>query len=334
MTSDTQRTARDAFDAARAPFERLSTTADPVARCSALRDAWSATEGAMQTLAGTSALSGTPLMHELRQRHFLSLDDAHALVDFQAAAERAATEGYAPSPADVNAALFGRERLVAALSRDEPRPGPGAAPASGPVSPGAAARPAPPPPGAIEVPAPRVSKAGIAMVTVLVALVALGAYYAMNVSREPAELRQGRAAFAAGDRLTARNAFAAAAGAHPTLAEPHVYLGRLARDAGDMATASAELRRAVEVEPDNPLAHRELAALLLSTGELELARSFYQRAIQLNPADSVALGWMACTLHRLGRYDLAPRFAQRAGLGAWQACLATAPPPPATVTPR
>ena len=329
MTTDGQRLARAAFDAARATFERLTSTADPAELATALREAWRATEGALRSLAGTTTLSGTALVRELRQRSLLSLDDAHALVDFQAAAERAGTDDYTPSAVDIAAATSARDRLDLAFTRDHTVPGPTGPLLSGPISaaaPRASASPLPPP----EASPPsgrRNSLAVMLMVVVLVAVVVAGGYYAFNISREPADLRRGRAAFAAGDRLTARNAFAAAASSNPALAEPHVYLGRLARDEGDMATASAELRRAVEVEPENPLAHRELAAYLLASGQFELARSFYQRAIELQPTDRVALGWMACTLHRLGRFDLAPRFAQRAGVGPWQECLALSAAP-------
>ncbi len=328
MTTDGQRLARAAFAAARAPFERLTRGVDGAESADALREAWRVTEEALRTLAGTTALSGIVLVRELRQRNLLSLDEAHALVDFQAAAERATSDDYVPTPSDGAAAASARDRLLSALAREETRPTPDATPYSGPISPASGIPSNSPPPfGPATLPAARRNWLGVGLVLLaVVAVVSVGGFYALQMSREPSDLRVGREAFAAGDRLSAKNAFSAAAGANPSLAEPHIYLGRMARDEGDLATASAELRRAVEVEPTNPLAHRELAAYLLASGQLELARTFYQRAIQLDPTDKVALGWMACTLHRMGRQDLAARFLDRAGVGGWQGCLTAVAP--------
>ncbi len=336
MPTDGQRTARAAFDAARASFGRLTSGGDPHETAAALVEAWDVTEQALGALAGTSVLTGVAVVRELRQRSLLGLDDAHAFVDLHAAAERAREPGYVTTSADLDAARTAEERMDRVLARDLGVTDPPQAPYSGPVSsptstPRDAETVAPPP---LHVPPPvRTNKLALLVVAVsAIALVAAGVYYFRLFSGEPDTLRTARAAFAAGDRLTARNAFSAAAGAHPALAEPHIYLGRIAREEGNYPAASAELRLAVELEPDNYLAHRELAAFLLATGQLELARSFYQRAIELNPTDRVALGYMGCTLLQLGRVDLADRFLQRAGPGDWLACQAAprpAPPNPA-----
>ncbi len=331
MPTDGQRAARAAFDAARAAFERLTRATDAQEVGAALVESWDGTEGALRALAGTEALTGVAVVRELRQRNLLALDDAHAFVDFHAAAERARDPNYTPTTGDLEAAHAGEDRMRRVLARDldvvEPPPAAGYA---GPVSTPPSARPTPgavPPPLAVSPPA-RSNTLAIAIVVLAVAIViAAGAYYFRLFSGTPDSLRTARAAFAAGDRATARNAFAAAAGEQPTLAEPHIYLGRIARDEGNHPAAIAELRRAVELEPNNYLAHRELAAYLLSTGQLELARGFYQRAIELAPDDKVSLGYMGCTLLRLGRGDLAQRFFQRAGAGEWNACQATIPPP-------
>jgi tetratricopeptide (TPR) repeat protein len=330
MTSDGHRSARAAFDAARASFQRLATGA-PSEGAAAFAEAWQGTQRALRALAGTEVLEGVALVRELRQRNLLSLEDAHALVDFHAAVERTRGEGATPTPGDVQAAASARERLERLLSPGPDEAGP--APYSGPVSPPRTPPPAsaPPPPVEVAALAARHNYLGAAFVALaVVAVIAVALFAWRGMSREPSALRQGRAAFAAGDRLTAKNAFLVATTEAPTLAEPHIYLGRIARDEGNRAAASAELRRAVELEPNNPLAHRELAAYLLATGQLDLARSFYARAIELAPDDRVALGFMACTLHRMGRTDLAARFFQRAGAGEWVQCQAAAPPPPVT----
>ncbi|GMV09676.1 MAG: hypothetical protein AMXMBFR55_14100 [Gemmatimonadota bacterium] len=334
MPTDGHRAARAAFDAARAPFDRLTRATDPRELATALVAVWTETERALRALAGTTALGGVAVVRELRQRNLLALDDAHAFVDLHAAAERARGDGYAPTSADVDAARAAFDRMAQVLSRDMGSGASGDVRFTGPVAtaPAAPSESLPPPPPPPLPASARSNTFAIAVVAlVALAVVGAGAYYALAFSRESSALRDGRAAYAAGDRLTARNAFAAATRDAPGLAEPHLFLGRMAREDGDVRTASAELRRAVELEPANYLTHRELAAFLLATGQPELARSFYQRAIELNPSDKVSLGYMACTLLRLGRGDLAVRFFERAGPGAWQACQAA--PPPGAMTP-
>ena len=335
MATEGQRAARTAFDAARPSFDRLTTSGDPRETADALVSAWEGTERALSALAGTTALSGVTLVRELRQRSLLALDDAHAFVDFHAAAERARDATYSPATSDLDAARAALDRMQRVLARDVAAYDAPTTSYSGPIStpPGPRATIHPgPAPDPIVVPPAKTNRLAMVVVAVSVAAVlAAGGYYARSLAGDPDALRTARAAFAAGDRLTARNSFAAAASEHPTLAEPHIYLGRMAREEGNLAAASSELRRAVELEPKNWLAHRELAAFLLSTGQAELARTFYQRAIEINPADKVSLGYMGCALQRLGRADLAARFYQRAGPGEWLACEAQPMPavPPA-----
>ena len=325
MTTSAQRAARSALDAGRSALDRVARSSNPEDVAAALIEAWDQAEQALRALAGSSALSGQSLVKELRQRSMLSLDDAHTLVDFGAAADRARVPQYVPTEADAMTARAGYAQLEAILDRDDP------APHTGPLSQTPRSRQAPPvdDPGPIlEVPAPRSNLLGriVAIVAVL-AVAGAGVYYGFLRDGESADMRRGRQAYAAGDRLMAKTAFAAAAGSDPRLAEPHIYLGRMAREEGDMPTASAELRRAVELEPGNAIAHRELAAFLLATGRPDLARTFYDRALRIDPTDRNAMGYMGCTLMQLGRPDLAQRFLQRAGGGPWQQCLQVLPPP-------
>ena len=327
MTTSAQRAARSALDGGRPALDRLTRSSNPEDVAAALIEAWDQAEQALRALAGSSALSGQSLVKELRQRSMLSLDDAHALVDFGAAADRARVPQYVPTPTDTATARAAYDQLEAILQRDDPA----RAPQSGPLSSPPRSRQAPPAedPGPIlEVPAPRSNLLGrvLAIVAVL-AVAGTGVYYGFFRDRESADMRRGRQAYAAGDRLMAKTAFAAASGSEPSLAEPHIYLGRMAREEGDMPTASAELRRAVELEPGNAVAHRELAAFLLATGRPDLARTFYDRALRIDPTDRNALGYMGCTLMQLGRPDLAQRFLQRAGGGPWQQCVQMLPPP-------
>lgn len=334
MTNSAQRAARSALDAGQPSLDRLDRATDPEDVAAALIESWEHAEQALRALAGSTALSGQALVRELRQRNMLSLDDAHALVDFGAAADRARAPQYSPGTTDRATARISFEQLRTIVDRDESmRPS-----HTGPLSPPPPSRQGPPVKDEgpiLEVPAPRPNLLGrVIAIVAMVVLAGAGAYYAFLRDRDPADLQRGRQAYAAGDRLVAKTAFAAAAGARPALAEPHIYLGRMAREEGDMPTASAELRRAVELEPENSVAHRELAAFLLATGRPDLARTFYDRALRIDPTDRNAMGYMGCTLMQLGRPDLAQRFLQRAGGGPWQQCIQMIPPPAPAAVPK
>ncbi len=318
-------TTRLSLDLLRAAVGRLDRIAAPSEGASALTEAWEAAEGALQHLAGSSTLRGQELLRELRGRNVLSLAEAHAIVDLGGLAERVAA-GHTPSPGELENARGMFATILGALDRrGTPMPAPTATPV-GNTSP-------PPPPPLPEANTTRPNWLGRAVVAmVLLLVVGGGAWGIWALQREPGELRRGRAAYAAGDRLGARNAFAAVSGRYPGLAEPLIYLGRISREEGDLASAREHLRRAVALEPANPLGHRELAAVLLASGRPDLARSFYERAIRLDPADRTAQGYMGCTLMRLGQVPLAQRFLARAGDGPWMQCAAPvmvpAPPPP------
>ena len=92
-------------------------------------DLWSGVEGALQTLVGNSSLTGQQLIRAARQAELITLDQAHALLEFLAARDRANRTSYKPTQADGDAAVDGFKALEGGLSG-------GAAPA-------AASRPAP-----------------------------------------------------------------------------------------------------------------------------------------------------------------------------------------------
>ena len=263
----------------------------------------------------------------------LSLDQAHALVEFSAAHERAQRTDYRPSNTDIGAARTGFQQLEAALRQERPAPpppGPPAAAAAGaaPAASDAAAAPFPV--------APR--RRGFPLIGLIALLLLLGAIgggiYYFAAGRSGGALQAGIAAYSAGDRNAARNHFAEAIRDDPKDADPHIYLGRMARDEGDAATAVRELQTAISLEPNNATAQREMGAHLLAqaTGQLtggnlpgalqslNLSRNFYVRAVQLNPTDKSAQGYLGCVLMRLGRVQEANSFWQRAGPGPWTQC--------------
>ena len=93
MTAGSQRAALDAIHSARPIIARLSMARDKEDLAADLIEAWTATENGLRSLIGGSSLGGQTLIRELRQRHFLSLDQANALAEFHAArsAPRAST---------------------------------------------------------------------------------------------------------------------------------------------------------------------------------------------------------------------------------------------------
>ena len=331
MTTSQQRAALAALDQARPAIGRLDLSRDPEDLAADIIEGWQAAESALRSLIGSASLSGQPLIREVRQRDLLTLDQAHALVEFSAAHERAQRTDYRPSNGDIGAARTGFQQLEAALRQERVAPlppGPAAAAVSGavPVAPDAGVPPFP-------VAGRRRGFPLIALIGLLLLLGAVGGgiYY---FGRSVTALQAGIAAYSAGDRNGARNHFAQAVRDDPKDADPHIYLGRMARDEGDAATAVRELQTAISLEPNNATAQREMGAHLLaqatgqlSTGNLpgalqslNLSRNFYVRAVQLNPADKSAQGYLGCVLMRLGRVQEANSFWQRAGPGPWTQC--------------
>ena len=332
MTTSQQRAALAALDQARPAIGRLDLSRDPEDLAADIIEGWQAAETALRSLIGSASLSGQPLIREVRQKDLLSLDQAHALVEFSAAHERAQRTDYRPSNTDIGVARAGFQQLEAALRQERtvPPPAPAAAavPGTVPVASDAGAAPFPVAPRRRGFPL-------IALIGLLLLLVAIGGgIYYFTAGRSGGPLQAGIAAYSAGDRNAARNHFAEAIRADPKDADPHIYLGRMARDEGDAASAVRELQTAISLEPNNATAQREMGAHLLAqaTGQLtggnlpgalqslNLSRNFYVRAVQLNPTDKSAQGYLGCVLMRLGRVQEANSFWQRAGPGPWTQC--------------
>lgn len=330
MTTSQQRAALAALDQARPAIGRLDLARDPEDLAADIIEGWQAAETALRSLIGSASLSGQPLIREVRQRELLTLDQAHALVEFSAAHERAQRTDYRPSNADIGAARTGYQQLEAALRQERAAPPPPAAAAAAVAS---------------STPAPEVSpfptaapRRGFPLIALIALLMIVGgggglAYY-FAAGRSGGSMEKGIAAYNARNTTVARNEFAQAIRDDPKAAAPHIYLGRMAREEGDAATAVRELQAAIQLEPNNATAQREMGAHLLAqaTGQLnggnlpaalsslDLSRKFYVRAVQLNPQDKSAQGYLGCVLMRLGRVQEANNFMQRAGPGSWNSC--------------
>ena len=348
MTAGSQRAALEAISSARPIIARLSMARDSEDIAADLIDAWTATETGLRSLIGGSALTGQMLIRELRQRHFLSLEQANALAEFHAARERAARVDYRPTEGDVNASRDAFLKLEAGLM-GEPL---AAAPATAGAAAAASASATAPPPSAarsgaytpdgpldpnarerfegapVAVPAQRSRPRWLVPVLGLVALlVVAGAAYALMGRNSGGAYADGVAAYREGRREAAAGEFLKAAKDDPNDPMPHVYLARMAREAGNLNTANSEAVTAVRLGPNNAIALRELASVSFAQQNYDAARRFYARAVEADPSDKLATGFLGCSLIRLGRIDEGNRFLQRAGPGAWSGCA----PPPGTV---
>jgi tetratricopeptide (TPR) repeat protein len=318
-----------------------------------LIEAWTATETGLRSLIGGSSLTGQMLIRELRQRHFLSLDQANALAEFHAARERASRVDYKPTEGDVNASRDAFVKLEAGLMGEPPAAptpsaGAGAAAAGAAAAAAAASRSkaaAYTPDGPLDptarerfegtptaVPPERARSSWIAPAIGLVALLAVGgiAWYAFaGRNRTGGALASGITAYREGRREAAAGDFMKAAKDNPNDPMPHVYLARMAREAGNMNTANAEAVTAVRLGPANGVALRELASVSFAQQNYDASRRFYIRAVQADSSDKLSQGFLGCSLVRLGRVEEGMRWINRAGPGAWSGCA----PQPGVVPP-
>lgn len=287
-----------------------------------LLDIWNAVEVALRALLGGSALGGQPLVQELRQRNMISIDQAHALMDFLAARDRVKRTEYRPTSQDIAVAREAYTKLDEGLRADS------AAASTGVAAAGGAGQGAPAAVDVTPVPPPRRSRIPwlpiIALLLVLIAGAA--AWYYFEGGGPSAAMRRGQEAYRRGALAQARIEFQDAATARPDEPVPHIWLGRVARDQGDFATAGREISRAVQLDPSNYQAHRELGSYFLTIRNYDAARRSFVRALQIQPRDRTSMGYLGCSLIRLGRLEEGQRFLARAGQGPWMSCAPQAPP--------
>ena len=314
MTAGSQRAALDAVHSARPIVARLSATRDKEDLAADIIEAWSAVETGLRSLVGGTSLGGQALIRELRQRQFLSFEQANALAEFHAARERAGRTDYAPTEADVNAVRDAFLKLEAGLMGD--------------AVPAKAAAPAVTTPADASVPpttehpttrsrpswlVPTLGAVGLVIVVVVAWMLFAG-------RRGNAAYDQGVQAYREGRREAAEGDFRKAASDDPADPMPHVYLARMERERGNLNNANAEAVKAVQLGPNNGAALRELASVLFALQNYDVARTFYIRAIRADSTDRLSQGFLGCSLVRIGRVDEGLRWIQRAGTGAWTSC--------------
>lgn len=331
MNGIARRTALSALDAARPAIARLDQSRHLEEQAADLIESWNAIETALRSLVGGTALSGQALIREARQRQMLTFEQANALAEFSAAADRAHTTQYEPTPSDLESARDAFLKLEAGLMAPEPGPAP---PPTLDTS-GMRASPLGPPeavPPPREGYAPWVKGLLALVIVVIVGGLLYGGYSAgwFGGNRSTA-LDRGVAYYQRGQREAAVGEFTKAIRDDPNDPLPHVYLSRMAREVGNLTVASEEAQTAVRLGPNNHLALRELGLFFLSANNLDLARRFLVRAVQADETDRMAMGYLGCTLYRLGRAPEAQTWLNRAGSGDWSRCVA--PPAGATSVP-
>ena len=306
-----QRAALDAVHAARPIVARLSSARDKEDVAADIIEAWTAVETGLRSLVGGTALTGQALIRELRQRQFLTLEQANALAEFHAARERASRTEYAPTDGDVNAVRDAFLKLEAGLlgQTDAPRPVVTAPLSAAPVV------------APVLVATPRTRPTWLIPAVALGVVVLLAALWmAFGRKGGSSAYDQGVVAYSEGRREAAQGDFRKASADNPNDPMPHVYLARMEREAGNLTNASSEALLAVKADPNSGPALRELGSVLFAEQNFDAARKFYIRAVQADTTDRLAMGFLGCSLIRIGHIDEGTRFVQRAGTGAWSTC--------------
>jgi tetratricopeptide (TPR) repeat protein len=83
-------------------------------------DLWTGVEKSLQALTGTSSLTGQQLIRAARQAEAITIDQAHALLEFLAARDRANRTSYKPTQADGDAAVDGFKALEGGFGAPAP----------------------------------------------------------------------------------------------------------------------------------------------------------------------------------------------------------------------
>lgn len=302
-------------------------------------DLWAGAERALQALVGNSSLTGQQLVRAARQAELITLDQAHTLLEFLAARDRANRTSYKPTQADGDAALEGFRSLESALT--------GTAPVkkATPSSPLQAAYT----PRTVQPQQP---------VSPYAPPSAGGGYrqppaYAGRKTSGPPTIEQpppgsytppsGTAAAGAGGigRSHVEHALAAAEAGGRRWRNTSTWLvigvplaillivggyfmfrGRSSGDGmttgidamktGQREKARGEFAKAVKADPKAATPHVFLARLAREDGDLASARAQLDTALRLEPKNEIALREMGLALFSGAQYDLARKFFVRA----------------------
>ena len=311
-------------------------------------DLWTGAEGALQALVSNSSLTGQQLVRAARQAEVITLDQAHALLEFLAARDRANRTSYKPTQQDGDAAVDGFRALESSLTGKAPAQR--ATPSSPlqavytPRSTKQQSQP-PPPPAAPPSPyAPPSSTGGYRQPP---------AYAARRTSGPPTieqpppgsftppsgtssggggggigrgHVEQALAAAETGGRGWRRIPVWVLVGVPLALiliiggyymfrggsSSGGLTAGIDALKNGQREKARGEFAKAVKADPNAATPHVFLARISRDEGDLASARSELDTALRLEPRNGIALREMGLVLFASKQYDLARRFFVRA----------------------
>jgi len=308
-------------------------------------DLWTGAETALQALVGNSSLSGQQLVRAARQAELITLEQAHALLEFLAARDRANRTSYKPTQADGDAAVDGFRALESALTGSPPvqRSSSPSSPMQAVYTPRGSqtARPAPPsspyaPPtpgaGGYKQPPTYPTRKNLGPPTVELpppgsfATPAGGSgspYGGGGVGRSNVE--HALAAAESRRRLPKISLPVLIGAVVLLLFAVGIYFGFRGGSSGDGLTAGidamkngqrerarGEFAKAVKADPNAATPHVFLARLAREEGDLSTSRAQLDTALRLEPKNAIALREMGLILFAGRQYDLARRFFVRA----------------------
>jgi tetratricopeptide (TPR) repeat protein len=310
-------------------------------------DLWTGAETSLQALVGNSSLTGQQLVRAARQAELVTLDQAHSLLEFLAARDRANRTSYKPTQADGDAAVEGFRALESALTGKAPvkRATP-SSPLQAVYTPRNPQRSQQPPPAPAAPPSPYAPPS------------AGGGYrqppaYAGRKTSGPPTIEQpppgsftppGGATSAVGGggigRSNVEHALAAAESRGwrgmplwlvvgiPVLliliiggyflfrggsnGDSSLAAGIASMNNGQREKARGEFAQAAKNDPTAATPHVFLARIARQEADLATARAELDTALRLEPKNAIALREMGLVLFSSRQYDLARRFFVRA----------------------
>ena len=290
-------------------------------------DLWTGVESALRAYVGGSTLGGQQLIRAARQSELISLEQAHSLLEFLAARDRANRTTYTPTQTDGEAAIEGFRALESALTGSAPvRRATPTSPLQAaytpkptqPVSPYAP----PPPGGGGHRPPPKIGSRAPSSGPPTIEQPPPGYLAGGGGSRN---VEQALAAAETGGRKwpkIPKVALIAVPVALLLIVGAYFVVNRTSTDAlaagidamqaGQREKARGEFAKAVKENPDAAAPHVFLARLSREEGDLSTARAQLDTALRLEPRNAVALREMGLILFAGRQYDLARRFFVRA----------------------
>ena len=308
-------------------------------------DLWAGVESSLQGLVGNTSLTGQQLVRAARQAELITLEQAHSLLEFLAARDRANRTSYKPTQADGDAAVDGFRAIESALTGNPPvRRGTPSSPMQAvytprgthTTKPGQPTSPyAPPTPGVGGYKQPPTYPTRRTVGPPTIELPPSGSF-GTPPGAGGSQLGGGGVG-----RSTVEQALAAAESRRrfPKLSLP-VLIGAAvlvlfivgvwfafsrggssgegltagidAMKNGQRERARGEFAKAVKEDPKAATPHVFLARIAREEGDLATARAQLDTALRLEPRNAIALREMGLILFAGRQYDLARRFFVRA----------------------